>query len=68
SVLIAVVMLTLGGSESLTALQSGAISAGLPLTLVLVLMGAALLGDLFRWRRETSDTPAGGTSGHPKQP
>ena len=55
SVLIAVVMLTLGGNESLTALQAGAISAGLPLTLILVLMGIALLLDLLRWRRDHTD-------------
>ena len=56
SVLIAVVMLTLGDNESLTALQAGAISAGLPLTLILVLMGIALLLDLFKWRRDHTDT------------
>ncbi len=59
SVLIAVVMLSLGGSESLTAMQSGAISSGLPLTMILVLMGVALLSDLYRWRREHPGTPRG---------
>jgi BCCT family betaine/carnitine transporter len=48
TVSIAVVMLTLGDTEGLTALQAGAISTGLPLTVILVMMGVALVRDLSR--------------------
>ncbi len=58
TVSIAVVMLTLGDSESLTALQAGAISAGLPLTVILVLMGGALFRDLSRWRSDAQEASA----------
>jgi BCCT family betaine/carnitine transporter len=55
TVLIAVVMLTLGDNESLTALQAGAISSGLPLTVILVLMAMSLMHELLKWRREARE-------------
>ncbi len=49
--MIAIVLLTLGGSTALEALQAGAVSTGLPFTLVLLLMCFSLARGLYHERQ-----------------
>ena len=54
---VAIVLLLGGGSEALTALQAGTVSAGLPFTFVLILMCLALTKALFNEYRQQHGLP-----------